>query len=403
MKAKPDYAIWMLILLFLISSCTSVEERVKEKIAENRIDEADNYCNEMKDKEQVECFTCLAKELFDRKWYLSASYYYAKGNNREQQQLCSDKISAGLKMVSDGKTFARNLPVPNGCCITNDLLIISNSDSNQLKTSYLLSDSNFILPSVATVYNKFLYSYPSGLVLAALGDSIQVIEPNTRKTIKNLKGHSAPVTDLSFVTNKPSLLSSSWDKTIKLWDINTFGLIKTFSGHGSCVTSMATCNDGNVFASGSWDNSIKIWNVEAGTCQKTIDTKNPVMDIAFSSDGKFIYSISKGNTIDVWNVRDGKSATTLNGHENIVKTIECSDDGNFLISGDFNGVIKIWDIRTSKLIKSFQAHECAITSISIASNSLFFITGGMDNKIHFWWLADKGQAIDQLSKQLTVK
>jgi len=56
-----------------------------------------------------------------------------------------------------------------------------------------------------------------------------------------------------------TLVSSSEDNTIKLWQLSTGKEICTLSGHSDLVWSVVFSRDGQTLASGSSDKTIKIW------------------------------------------------------------------------------------------------------------------------------------------------
>ena len=60
-------------------------------------------------------------------------------------------------------------------------------------------------------------------------------------------------------------LSSSWDKSIILWNLKTAQIKNTFIGHTKEVLSVAFSPDNRMIASGSKDKKIKIWNT-LGVC-----------------------------------------------------------------------------------------------------------------------------------------
>lgn len=49
---------------------------------------------------------------------------------------------------------------------------------------------------------------------------------------------------------------------MKIWDAETCALIKTCKGHEKEVVSVCFSPDSKTVVSGSWDRTIKIWNLE---------------------------------------------------------------------------------------------------------------------------------------------
>ena len=67
-------------------------------------------------------------------------------------------------------------------------------------------------------------------------------------------------------------LSSSWDKTLRLWELATGKTTRTFVGHTNDVLSVSFSADNRQIVSGSRDRTIKLWNT-LGDCKFTITEK----------------------------------------------------------------------------------------------------------------------------------
>ena len=100
---------------------------------------------------------------------------------------------------------------------------------------------------------------------------------------KTLNGHTEWVSSVFAINN--IIISSSDDRTIKIWDINTAKCINTFNGHTEAVYSVFAINN---IISGSEDNSIKIWNASTGELINTLNSHTDCVNSVIAIDNIII-------------------------------------------------------------------------------------------------------------------
>lgn len=60
------------------------------------------------------------------------------------------------------------------------------------------------------------------------------------------------------------IATSSYDKTIRLWDSETGKTVHVLKGHSGVVVTVSWSPDGTKLASGGADESVRIWDTKAG-------------------------------------------------------------------------------------------------------------------------------------------
>ncbi len=69
------------------------------------------------------------------------------------------------------------------------------------------------------------------------------------------------INSICFSRDGKSILSSSDDNSIILWNLDSLKVIATFRGHCGAVKAAAFSWDGKMFASAGEDQQVKVWNI----------------------------------------------------------------------------------------------------------------------------------------------
>jgi WD40 repeat protein len=95
---------------------------------------------------------------------------------------------------------------------------------------------------------------------------------------------------VAFSADGQRLASSSWDKTVKVWDAATGACVQTLEGHGDGVSSVAFSADGQRLASSSWDKTVKVWDAATGACVQMLEIDLVVAHLSFDPMTNFLLS-----------------------------------------------------------------------------------------------------------------
>lgn len=202
---------------------------------------------------------------------------------------------------------------------------------------------------------------------------------------QTLSQHSDAVRSIAISADNKMLVSGSSDKTIKIWDLQTGELIRSIAGHMGPVWAVALSPDGKTLVSGSYDGTIKTWDAQSGKPLQTIsEDYDSVWSLAISPDGQTLASGSYGSTIKLWNLQTGELLRTLSGHTDAVRSIAISPDGKTLVSGSWDKTVKVWDLQTGELLHTFSGHADRVLSVAISSDGRTIASGSVDHTVKLW-------------------
>ena len=166
------------------------------------------------------------------------------------------------------------------------------------------------------------------------------------KPFKSLGGHSHFISGLAINKESKFVVSSSWDKTLRLWDLNTFKTRQLFVGHSKDVLAVAFSQDERMIVSGSMDKTLKNWNIK-GEVKHNLDNEfnGWVSCISqFKQDKQSYFAIGSWDQSVRILDKDYKPVSRIDGFEYGVVSTATDEDGEFLFSAEKNGKIRVHNI-----------------------------------------------------------
>ncbi|KEG08934.1 activated protein kinase C receptor [Trypanosoma grayi] len=227
-----------------------------------------------------------------------------------------------------------------------------------------------------------------------------------------LKGHRGWVTALACPQSADSYIktvSTSRDNTLISWGANPdrhseesdYGLPeRRLEGHSGFVSDVALSNNGDFAVSSSWDRSLRLWNLQTGQCQhKFLGHTKDVLSVTFSPDNRQIVSGGRDNALRVWNVK-GECMHTLSrgAHSDWVSCVRFSPslDTPLIVSGGWDNLVKVWDLGTGKLVTDLKGHTNYVTSVTVSPDGSLCASSDKDGVARLWDLT-KGEALSEMA------
>ncbi|KAJ9144253.1 Cell division control protein 4 [Pleurostoma richardsiae] len=163
--------------------------------------------------------------------------------------------------------------------------------------------------------------------------------------IRILSGHTHSVRAIS--AHGDTLVSGSYDSTVRVWRISTGEALHVLHGHSQKVYSVVLDHKRNRCISGSMDSLVKIWDLDTGACLHTLEGHSLLVGLLDLRDERLV-SAAADSTLRIWDPETGKCKSTLMAHTGAITCFQ--HDGRKVISGS-EKTVKMWDIQTGDCIQ----------------------------------------------------
>ncbi|CAN4097941.1 unnamed protein product [Withania somnifera] len=207
---------------------------------------------------------------------------------------------------------------------------------------------------------------------------------NPGYSLRTFTGHSAGVMSLDFHPNKEDLICScDGDGEIRYWSINNGSCTRVFKGGTAQVRFQPRI--GRYLAAAA-ENVVSILDLETQACRHSLKghTK-PIHSVCWDPSGELLASVSE-DSVRVWTLRSGSEGDCLH---------ELSSNGNkfhscvfhptyssLLVIGCYQS-LELWNMNENKTM-TLTAHEGLIASLAVSTVAGLVASASHDKFVKLW-------------------
>jgi WD40 repeat protein len=201
-----------------------------------------------------------------------------------------------------------------------------------------------------------------------------------------LGGHDDWITGIAISANGQRAVSTSRDRTIKVWDLRYRSEAPVLlTRHSGFVYSVAANHNGTVVVSAGRDHALAVWDGFDGRVLRTV--QGPILHfgvgVALSANGTRAMFVDR-LTIKVWNPMDGQILSVLRGHTDEVRGVAITSDGRVGISASEDKTVRLWDLASGRQTQTLLGHTRSVVCVSISSDGKVAISGSDDDTLKVW-------------------
>ncbi len=306
---------------------------------------------------------------------------------KDRYQSATDTLHALQSLVNLPTSARQEIPAPV-------IVKLSLPRERKFEIKPKLSIISSAIASLLTLIAGSYYLRPSSFPGLRAEKPLVVASNNALlnvSLVRTLKSHTDVVWCAISSFDGQNLISSSGDKTIKVWSLETGKLLRTLKGNSQPVLAVALSQSDRTLVSGSYstNRAINIGNLSTGILHNLPGDSHQVWSVAISPDGQNLASSNGDGSIDVWSLLDKKLRNHLLGHLGTVWSVAISPDGRSLASASSDKTVKLWDLRTGELLHTFTGHTDRVRSVAFSPDGQILASGSWDKSVKIWNLRTK--------------
>uniref|UniRef100_A0A0D6R141 Uncharacterized protein n=1 Tax=Araucaria cunninghamii TaxID=56994 RepID=A0A0D6R141_ARACU len=266
-----------------------------------------------------------------------------------------------------------------------------------------------------------------GKLLASAGHDKKAVLWNvdSSRCKGTINEHTDIITDVRFSPNSMRLATSSFDRTVRVWDVDNHNYsLRSFTGHSTPIKSvdfhpsnsdiLCSCDEGSeirywsisqgackgVFKGGTTqlrfqpqvgkylataaENAVAVFDVETSNCVYSLQKHDkPVQSLCWNATGNLVASVSE-DCVKISSIADGgKCIQEMKCTGNVFQTCVFNPNYQAILVIGCNETLELWNMHRHTNM-TIGAHESLITSLTESAATGMIASASHDSCVKLW-------------------
>jgi WD40 repeat protein/serine/threonine protein kinase/energy-coupling factor transporter ATP-binding protein EcfA2 len=227
------------------------------------------------------------------------------------------------------------------------------------------------------------------LAVAGLDHDIYLMDPQTARPLRLLRGHSDKVNALVFSQTSGMLASAGEAGGIRLWHAASGKALARLRGHRRDVLNLAFSPDGKLLASASADGTLRLWDVERRRqVGQRHDQGSSIDDVEFTRDGRWLYSCGRDGTLWRRTLPTLEGRSVYRGARRLTR-LALHPKRPWAAVTDASGQVVLLDRRDGRVLQRSR-RAGRLLALAFSPDGRWLAAGGRGKVLYLWPVSARG-------------
>jgi WD40 repeat protein len=238
------------------------------------------------------------------------------------------------------------------------------------------------------------------IITTSYDRTARIWDAATGEEIAILRGHEHSVGKAAFSRDGSRIVTASIDQTARVWDATTYKELMVLRGHTQAVNSAAFSPDGSRVVTASGDNTARIWDAATGKQIAILAEKREfggyccgtIATAAYSPDGALIVTAEHAGKARIWDAETAQQVSLIDIPGQLFYSAAFSPDGTRIVTASSDKTARVFETATGKELAVMRGHEAGVWTAAFNSDGTRIVTVSTDKSARIWDAA-KGQLV----------
>jgi WD40 repeat protein len=189
--------------------------------------------------------------------------------------------------------------------------------------------------------------------------------------------HGGWINAVAFSPDGRTVLTSSCDRTVQLWDVGTSRPIGPALVHDHWAGPVCFSPDGQILATGSEDSHLRFWRTaDSSPIGAPLAHPGPVYAVAFEPiEGRKVVTGCRDRAARFWDVHTGRQLGPTLWHASDIRSVAFSPDGSTVVTGSGDRTARLWDAETGRPLIGALRHDGPVWAVAFSPDGRTVLTG----------------------------